>query len=617
MRAPVVALGLCLLTSAWPALAVERATPETAQPDAASQAPAAAPIIAPQAIAESAPAARAVRARLSEKRLDATAEERKAVADFYDALAGAPFFAGPDGLTALARAVLAELALADDYGLPAAELVPAKLAMDAKSLSEPEIADTEVRVSLAVLKYARYARGGRIPEPARQLATYLDRTPQLIEPKTVLQSVAAASDVVATLRGFNPQQLSFEALRKAYNEARKTKAVTEIGPDFPDGVSIRPGQRDAQIARARQILKVEAAAAADGKPADPTLHDAPMVAAIKAFQSANGLEPADGIIGNKTRAVLNSLQPPSTRKLLANMEQWRWMPADLGATNITVNIPEFAIRMSENNVVVHTERVVTGLVTNQTPIFSDALQTVVLQPDWVLPLSIKVNEALPSLLRGGGMFYSSGLKVKRGETDVDPHGVNWTANNIKNYTFYQPPGETNALGQVKFLFPNKHAVYMHDTPAKQLFDSPVRAFSHGCMRVRNPVRLAELVLAHDKGWDTEKVKQLIEDGPEDNKIPLDAKIPVHVTYFTAAPGEDGKIKSFRDIYGHEERISLALEGRWGDIDIPPDHLAPIEDREFEFRSAAVERRQRYEDERPYKGGKNDFEQALKSLFGGN
>ena len=174
------------------------------------------------------------------------------------------------------------------------------------------------------------------------------------------------------------------------------------------------------------------------------------------------------------------------------------------------------------------------------------------------------------------------------------------------------------LGQVKFLFPNKHAVYMHDTPSKHLFDKAERAFSHGCMRVRNPVKLAELVLMHDKGWTAGKVAALLEDGPEDNKIALDRTIPVHVTYFTAAPGDDGKIKTFRDIYGHEQRISLALAGRWSEIDIPPDHLAPVEDREFEYRSTSVERRREAEvDRRTYKSsGGNEVEKALKNLFGG-
>ena len=612
MRRPGFAVALYLAVAVLPngAKAVEPAVAVTPLPVVV------APVLSPAAVA--------VRARLTERRdrlLQAPAEEIQAVGAFYDARGGKPLFAEANGLTDVARTVLAEMAHADDWGLSSSDLVPSKVPADAKSLSEAEVADAEVRLSLAVLKYARYARGGRIAEPSKQLATYLDRSPQLIDPKTVLETIASADKADAALAGLNPQHPAFEALRKAYNEARKLKAAGEEVQAFPPGPSLKPGVRHPHVALVRQRMKI-APPVTEGTPGDPTVYDGALADAVMAFQEANGLEPADGIVGGKTRAALNSLNPPSARKLLANMEQWRWMPADLGSTHIVVNIPEFTVRMMDKGSAIHTERVVTGLVTNQTPIFSDALQTVVLQPDWVLPESIKVNEALPSLMGRGGMFWSNGLKIKRGNTDINPGSVNWSSANLKAYTFYQPPGEANVLGQVKFLFPNKHAVYMHDTPSKHLFDNPVRAYSHGCMRVRNPVRLAELVLMHDKGWAPEKVQGLIEDGPEDNKIALDNKIPVHVTYFTAVPDENGKIRSFADIYGHEERIALALEGRWGDIDIPADHLAPVEDREFEYRSAANERRRgdRFdrddEDERhPYKGG-NSFDKAFKSIFGG-
>ena len=566
------------------------------------------------ALVEPSPEARAIRNRLADRKIDASPEERQAAIAFFDARAGEPLFADPHGLTLRGKALLAELQRADDYGLPAAELVPAKVSADATALDLDAAAESEVRLTFAALKYARFARGGRIAEPSKQLATYLDRAPQLVAPRTVLDQLAAAPDAAATLKGYNPQHPAFEALRKAYNEARATKPSEADDAGLPDGPSLRPGARSPAIASVRKLLKIDAPAA------DQTLFDPELVKAVVSFQEANGLEPADGIIGNKTRSVINSLKRPAVGTLLANMEQWRWMPTDLGSTYIAVNIPEFTIRMVENNGIIHTERVVTGLVTNQTPVFSDALQTVVLQPDWILPESIKVNEALPSLLNGGGMFYSSGLRIKRGERDVAPGSVNWSSANLKAYTFYQPPGDSNALGQVKFLFPNKHAVYMHDTPAKHLFDSPVRAYSHGCMRVRDPVKLAELVLMHDKGWNAEKVKALLDDGPEDNRIALDHPIPVHVTYFTAVPDETGKIKTFRDVYGHEKRILQALDGRWGDIDVPPDHLAPIEDREFEVRASAVERRRASDDERyaqsKASSGGGEVEKALKGLFGG-
>ena len=561
------------------------------------------------------PALLAIRQRLSDRKVDATAEERQDADIFYSARSGEPLFADSHGVTARAAAVVAEIGRADDYGLPASELVP-KLPAEGTALDAEAIADAEVRVAMAALKYARYARGGRIPEPSKQLASYLDRAPQLVEPRAILDQIGAAPDAAAALHGFNPQHPAFEALRKAYNEARTAKSDPADEAGIPDGPSLRPGDHSRFVGVVRRLMKLDAPAT--GNPGDTELYDPILVEAVVAFQDSNGLEPADGIIGPKTRAALNSLKRPAVRTLLANMEEWRWMPADLGDTYINVNIPEFTIRVVKNGAIIHTERVVTGLVTNQTPVFSDALQTVVLQPDWVLPESIKVREALPSLLGGGGMFYSSGLRIKRGERDVDPGSVNWSSANLKAYTFYQPPGESNALGQVKFLFPNKHAVYMHDTPAKHLFDAPVRAFSHGCMRVRNPVRLAELVFMLDKGWTPDKVQVLLEDGPEDNRIALDHPIPVHVTYFTAVPDETGAIKTFRDVYGHEQRISLALDGKWGDIDIPPDHLAPIEDREFEYRASANDRRRERDEERTYQShnGGGDVEKALKSLFGG-
>jgi len=567
-----------------------------------------------------APAALAIKARLAERRdrsALATPEEVKAIGAFFEARDGKSLFADANGLTPRAVALLAELGRADEWALPASELVPAKAPVNAKALSEAEVADAEVRISFAVLKYARFARGGRIPEPSKQLATYIDRAPQLVDPKVVLETLAAADKPDQALAGFNPKHPTFEILRKAYNEARLAKAAGQDIESFPSGPSLKPGGRHPHVALVRRQLKV-ALPEVDGVAGDPLVYDAKLVDAVIAFQVASGLERPDGIVGGKTRAALNRLTPPSARKLAANMEQWRWMPDDLGATHIAVNIPEFTLRMVRDKAVVHTERVVTGLVTNQTPLFSDKLATVVLQPDWILPESIKVNEALPSLLSGGGMFYSSGLRIKRGEKAVDPHSVDWYSANLKAYTFYQPPGASNALGQVKFLFPNKHAVYMHDTPSKKLFNSSSRAFSHGCVRVRDPVKLAELVLGQDKGWDAATVRDLLENGPEDNKVALDTKVPVHFTYFTAAPDATGQIRTFADIYGHEQRIALALEGRWGDIDIPGDHLAPIEDREFEYRAIAVERRREreYEQQYYYQAKKDPIGNIFKNLFGG-
>ena len=172
---------------------------------------------------------------------------------------------------------------------------------------------------------------------------------------------------------------------------------------------------------------------------------------------------------------------------------WRWMPADLGATYLMVNVPEFQFRLVRNGEVVHTERVITGKAETQTPIFSDMMETVVFKPTWNVPDSIKVKELLPALARNPAALSRQGLKVSYKGQEVDPTQIDWATTDIRALHVFQPPSGDNALGIVKFLFPNKHAVYLHDTPTKALFNQTRRTFSHGCIRVRNPVNATSAV----------------------------------------------------------------------------------------------------------------------------
>jgi murein L,D-transpeptidase YcbB/YkuD len=185
------------------------------------------------------------------------------------------------------------------------------------------------------------------------------------------------------------------------------------------------------------------------------------------------------------------------------------------------------------------------------------------------------NEVLPSLQKGGAILARQNLRLQLDGKDVDASRFDWTKTDIRRFHIYQPPGSGNVLGVVKFRFPNKHAVYMHDTPTKNLFKSSVRAFSHGCMRVQDPVRLAELILAEDLGMSAERVRALTrKDAPENNQINLTRHVPVHMTYFTAWVDEDGKVSTFKDIYGHEERIRLALAGKMHLVKPVPQPTVP-------------------------------------------
>ena len=178
-----------------------------------------------------------------------------------------------------------------------------------------------------------------------------------------------------------------------------------------------------------------------------------------------------------------------------------------------------------------------------------------------VPNSIKVKELLPSLLRGGSALRRQGLRVAYGGREIRPGSVDWSRKDIRNFHIFQPPGRRNALGQVKFLFPNKHAVYMHDTPTKHLFRERRRAFSHGCMRVRNPLKFAEVLLKQDRGWNRARIEALAASGPENNRVSLRNSIPVHVTYFTARVSPLGEVALYDDIYGHENRIQAGLDGK--------------------------------------------------------
>ncbi len=265
---------------------------------------------------------------------------------------------------------------------------------------------------------------------------------------------------------------------------------------------------------------------------------------------------------------------PSAKRLLVNMEEWRWMPESLGDFYVWVNVPEFLIRVVKNDKVIHTERVVVGKADTQTPIFSDEMEQVIFHPNWGIPDSIKKNDILPTLLRGGTkMIERYNVRIQSGGRDIDPLSVDWTQNDIRKFHVYQPPGNNNLLGVVKFRFPNKHDVYMHDTPQKHLFNGTVRANSHGCMRVRDPQKLAELILAEDQGWPAGRVASVIASNQPNNQINLKRKIPTHMTYFTVWVEDDGKVRTFTDLYNHESKIALGLEGK---AHLIPREKGPIE-----------------------------------------
>jgi murein L,D-transpeptidase YcbB/YkuD len=505
------------------------------------------------------------------------ASDRAALSAHYEKTVGEPLWVTKAGYNDGAKSLIAELEKASEWGLSSTDYVIPQLQSASGDLDFTELTAAEVKLSLVALEYARHARGDRIDTPTVQLSSYIDRKPQIIEAPKVLAALLSAPDKGAYMRSLHPKHPQFELLRRKLAEVRTQRSGGTLPEPIPMGPKIMAGKEHAHVVLVRRLLGTPVPTSkADGSPPRETYLDEDLARAIADHKTRQQIEPVNTSITDALRRSLNARISLDENTILANMEQWRWMPEDLGSTYIWVNVPEFLVRVTKNGATLHEERVVTGRYETQTPIFSNKMRTVVFQPSWNVPDSIKVNELLPGLRSGRDSIAEQGLRVKRGSQLADATQIDWNRQDIRNYHIFQPPGPKNVLGVVKFLFPNKHAVYLHDTPSKRLFNEKIRTFSHGCMRVRDPVRLAEVIMAEDKGWHTASVQQLVADGPPDNEVPLERPIPVHVTYFTVWIGDDMAASVFPDIYGHEKRIKLALAGRWEEIETNPDHLAPAD-----------------------------------------
>lgn len=428
----------------------------------------------------------------------------------------------------------------EDYLTDAVRLHPA-------DTDPARLAEVETAFSASVTLYARHASGGRIDPSV--VSRSMTLRPRQIDTAELMSRLAEADDPAALLMDLHPKHREFVALREQLQ--RVYDGAVEEQVIIPDGRLMKAGRTDERVPLLRQRLDLV-------DPADnPLAYDDGVREAVKAFQEQFGLV-VDGVVGPATIAALNGTHGASAEDIIANMERWRWLPEDLSDFYVFVNVPEYRLEIHDADRITFNTRVVVGQRTHQTPIFYDEIEHVVVNPYWNVPASIARNEIAPILASNPGYLASHNMELLHGGRIVNASAVNWSRTSVNEFRIRQRPGPGNALGNIKFLFPNQHNVYLHDTPSKSLFSRSARAFSHGCIRVQNPMDFADALLVQEPDLDSARLTSMF--GRSERWVNVERHIPVYINYFTLRVGEDGTIRSYPDVYGHNERMVNLLSG---------------------------------------------------------
>jgi murein L,D-transpeptidase YcbB/YkuD len=520
----------------------------------ARPAPNPAALSVPRAPALPAPAA-ALKAALARELAGVPEAERTAIDGFFAARDYAPFWTEPG--SDRAEALIAALEASGAQGLPSARYDPAALTALFDAPGDAEAATREIAASRASLRFAGDLGAGILDPSA--VNENITRNPARPSPAALMARLGSGplDAVLADLAPASPDYARLVA-EKARLEA--LARAEDWGPAVTDGPTLHPGDSGPRVAELRARLArlgyVVPDAETVGTRFDPALEQA-----VKAFQRDYGLND-DGVVGALTLAAVNAPAETRLAQVVVNLERIRWMPRDLGERYLYVNIPDFTAKLVEGGAAVWESKVVVGKAqVTETAEFSDVVEYIVVNPTWHIPDSIAIRDYLPKLQRDQMVLKRQGIDLMtRGGTVINPKLVDFRQYTPENFPFRikQRPSEDNALGQVKFMFPNQHSIYMHDTPHREYFARDVRAYSNGCIRLEKPTELAEALLAGQvpdpaasfAGWvaaDAEK------------HVTLARPVPVHIVYRTVFFDEDGTVRYRPDVYGRDAQIFEALE----------------------------------------------------------
>lgn len=472
---------------------------------------------------------------------------------FYQGRVFQPLWVSEQGLNPHGEMLLAAFERAGEHALDPQDYAPDRLRdLAGAARDTAALAELEVAISNTFVIYANHLTAGRVKP--NEVNRSLNLFPKAPDPSVVLEYVESSEDFATAIDGLSPNTPNYARLKTALADYRAKEAAGGFTP-VPEGETLKPGMTDARLDTLRQRL-AEQDLFSPGSHSG-AVYDGALVEAVKLFQERHGLE-VDGIIGKATLAEINV--PISTRigQMELNMERRRWMPDDLGPRYVFVNLADQNLKVVEDDKTVHTTRVVVGKPFHATPVFSDEMTYAEVNPYWTVPYSIATTEYLPMLQRDPGALQGKNIRVFSGNREIDPWSVAWSSYSRASFPFTlrQDPGEGNALGRIKFMFPNKFNIYIHDTPSKSLFSRAQRSFSHGCIRAEAPFDLGEALLGPD-GWTKAKL-ETVRDSGERRVIKLSKPLPVHLTYLTAWVNKDGSVHFRADIYERDKVLAKAI-----------------------------------------------------------
>jgi murein L,D-transpeptidase YcbB/YkuD len=418
------------------------------------------------------------------------------------------------------------------------------------------LADLDMLLTDAFLTYGFHLLSGRLDPETIDPEWHIGRSEGDVV--TILEGALSRNGVAPALRDLLPRHPCYRRLKGARRSYQRI--LSEGGwPVIADGPKMQIGSRGDRVTALRRRLEISG----DLSPGTASeVFDDSLEAAVRRFQRRHGLD-VDGVVGPMTLKALDVPAQERVRQIEVNMERWRWLPRALGERYLVINIANFELDVFEAGEKVIGMRVVVGRDYRRTPVFSDVMTYLVLNPYWNVPHRLAVEDKLPLIKQDPGYLASERIRVFQGwgadAVEIDPATVDWskvTAGNF-NYRLRQDPGPQNALGRIKFMFPNRFDVYLHDTPSRSLFDKSVRAFSSGCIRIENPIGLAEYLLRSDPKWARPAI--LVALGQEvEQTVRLPEPIPVHVLYCTAWVDDDGTVQFRDDIYGRDKAVDEAL-----------------------------------------------------------